>query len=63
MKNILTTLLIIFFFINKAYSDISEKIVNNLKNTENYKFKFTQIINEKKRNWKLYISFQQKNKL
>ena len=60
MKNILTTLLIIFFFINKAYSDITEKIVNNLKNTENYKFKFTQIINEKKETGNCILVFNRK---
>ena len=60
MKNILTTLLIIFFFINKAYSDITEKIVNNLKNTENYSFKFTQIINKKKETGNCILVFNRK---
>tara|TARA_B100002051_G_scaffold235252_1_gene235587 strand:+ start:52 stop:603 length:552 start_codon:yes stop_codon:yes gene_type:complete len=49
-----------FYFSSKAYSEIAQKIINNLENSNNYKFKFTQIINKKKETGNCILVFNRK---
>ncbi len=59
MKKII--FLIIFFFVyNNSYASIKEKIIKNLKITNNLVFNFEQIINGKKQSGKCTIEYPKK---
>ena len=49
-----------FYFSSKAYSEIAQKIINNLENSNNYNFKFIQIINKKKETGNCILVFDRK---
>ena len=49
-----------FFITSKAYPDLSKQIINNLENSENYSFKFTQQINDKKETGNCVLVFNKK---
>ena len=55
-------ILILFFFLitTRAYSDLAKQIINNLENSENYSFKFTQQINDKKETGNCVLVFDKK---
>ena len=46
-KNFLIIFLTIFYFVEPALANIEDKIINNLKKTENFTFNFIQTINDK----------------
>tara|TARA_B100000989_G_C19413032_1_gene415188 strand:+ start:310 stop:861 length:552 start_codon:yes stop_codon:yes gene_type:complete len=60
MRFALILILFFFFITTKAYSDLAKQIINNLKNSENYSFKFTQQINDKKETGNCVLVFDKK---
>ena len=49
MRLVILCLLLFSIIISKASSDVTEELVNKLKKSNNYNFKFIQNINEKKK--------------
>ena len=60
MRLVFISILIFFFLISKAYSDLTQKILNNLESSYNYNFNFIQKINEKKETGKCILAFDRK---
>ena len=60
MRSVLIFILFFFFITSKAYSDLTKKIINNLENSQNYSFKFTQQINDKKETGNCVLVFDKK---
>ena len=49
-----------FFFITKVYSEVSKKIIDNLKKADNYSFKFIQQIDQNKETGYCILVFNRK---
>ncbi len=62
MRYLLIFISIFFFFISSANSDVTKQIINNLKKTKNYSFKFIQKINENKETGNCTLVFDRKIK-
>tara|TARA_B100000989_G_scaffold171460_1_gene128451 strand:- start:404 stop:955 length:552 start_codon:yes stop_codon:yes gene_type:complete len=60
MRFTLIIILFFFFVTSKAYSDLTKQIINNLENSENYIFKFTQQVNDKKETGNCVLVFDKK---
>ena len=60
MRFALIFMLFFFLITSKAYSDLAKQIINNLENSENYSFKFTQQINDKKETGDCVLVFDKK---
>ena len=60
MKRFIFIFTLFFFFSSNAYSEIAQKIINTLEKADNYNFKFTQRINEKKETGNCILLFDRK---
>jgi len=60
MRVFLISVSIFFFFITKVYSDVSKKIIDNLKKADNYSFKFIQQIDQNKETGYCILVFNRK---
>ena len=60
MFKIILSILILFFFIGLSEASVKDKIILNLKNTENMTFNFEQTINDKTEKGKCTIEYPKK---